>query len=53
MESLYLLIPLSIVVMLALIGVFAWAMARGQFDDLEHQGAVIFEESEQQSLREP
>ena len=53
MESLYLLIPLSIVIMLALIGVFAWAMAQGQFDDLEHQGSVILEEPEQQSLREP
>lgn len=35
MESLYLLIPLSVVLVLAIGAVFWWALASGQFDDLE------------------
>lgn len=43
MEILYLLIPLSVVLVMFIIGALAWAMNRGQFDDLEHQGELIFE----------
>jgi len=35
METLYLLIPLSVVLVLAIGAVFWWALASGQFDDLE------------------
>jgi cbb3-type cytochrome oxidase maturation protein len=35
MEALYLLIPLSVVLVLAIGAVFWWALASGQFDDLE------------------
>ncbi len=35
MESLYLLIPLSVVLVLAIGAVFWWALASGQFEDLE------------------
>jgi len=35
METLYLLIPLSVVLVLAIGGLFWWALASGQFDDLE------------------
>ena len=38
MESLYLLLPLSVLLVLALIGLFAWALNGGQFDDLEREG---------------
>jgi cbb3-type cytochrome oxidase maturation protein len=41
MESLYLLIPISAVLVLAILGVFAWAVNRGQFEDLEHEGERI------------
>ncbi len=41
MESLYLLIPLSAGLVLAIIGVFGWALHRGQFDDLEQEGDRI------------
>jgi cbb3-type cytochrome oxidase maturation protein len=41
MDSLYLLIPFSVVVVLALIAVFAWALFGGQFDDLEREGGRI------------
>lgn len=38
MESLYLLLPMSVLLVLAVIGVFAWALHSGQFDDLEREG---------------
>ena len=41
MDILYLLIPLSVVLVLLVIGVFAWALHRGQFDDLDDEGARI------------
>lgn len=43
MDILYLLIPLSAVLVLAILGVFAWALEGGQFDDLEQQGALILD----------
>jgi len=49
MDILYLLIPLSAVLVLGILGVFAWALHGGQFDDLEHQGALILE-GEQESI---
>jgi cbb3-type cytochrome oxidase maturation protein len=41
MESLYVLIPLSALLVLLIIGVFGWAVNRGQFDDLEREGERI------------
>jgi cbb3-type cytochrome oxidase maturation protein len=41
MDILYLLIPLSAVLVLAILGVFAWALHGGQFDDLEQHGEQI------------
>jgi len=43
MDILYLLIPLSASLVLGLIGLFAWALHSGQFDDLEQQGQLIFD----------
>jgi cbb3-type cytochrome oxidase maturation protein len=43
MEVLYLLIPLSAVLVLAIIGVFGWALQRGQFEDLEREGWRILD----------
>jgi cbb3-type cytochrome oxidase maturation protein len=41
MDILYLLIPLSAVLVLGILAVFAWALDRGQFDDLERHGQEI------------
>lgn len=41
MESLYLLIPLSALLVLLILGIFGWAVFRGQFDDLEREGERI------------
>ena len=46
MESLYLLLPMSVLLVLALIGLFAWALHSGQFDDLEREGRRVLEEEE-------
>ena len=41
MESLYLLIPLSVLLVLGLVAMFGWALFGGQFDDLEREGNRI------------
>jgi cbb3-type cytochrome oxidase maturation protein len=48
LDILYLLIPLSSVLVLAIVGVFAWALSKGQFDDLEREGARILDEPQAQ-----
>lgn len=35
MEILYLLIPLSVVLIFLIVGIFLWAVKSGQFDDME------------------
>ncbi len=44
MESLYLLIPLSIVLVLAIAGLLAWSVLSGQFDDLDAEGRRILDD---------
>jgi cbb3-type cytochrome oxidase maturation protein len=46
MDSLYLLLPLSVLLVLALIGLFAWALHGGQFDDLEREGWRVLDGAE-------
>lgn len=41
MESLYLLIPLSLLLVLCIAGILYWAVKSGQFDDLEGPGHAI------------
>jgi cbb3-type cytochrome oxidase maturation protein len=43
MTSMYLLIPLSALLVLLIIGVFGWALHKGQFDDLDREGERILE----------
>jgi len=50
MDILYLLIPLSSVLVLGIVGVFAWALYRNQFDDLEHEGQRILLDEPQGSV---
>ena len=45
MDILYLLIPLSTVMVLAILGIFAWALHGGQFDELESEGERILSEA--------
>ncbi len=43
MDILFLLVPLSVLLVLVLLGVFAWALHGGQFDDLGREGERILE----------
>jgi len=44
MDILFLLIPFSVVLALVILGGLWWAVERGQFDDVEHEGVRILEE---------
>ncbi len=46
MEIVYLLIPLSVILVLIIVAVLARALSQGQFEDLEHQGEIIFDATE-------
>ena len=41
MDVLYLLIPLSVLIVFGVIGVFWWALQSGQFDSVEREGERI------------
>lgn len=46
MDILYLLIPLSAVLVLGIVGVFGWAVHAGQFEDLEDEaGRTLAEDA--------
>ena len=44
MEVLYLLIPMSVLLVFGLMALFRWALDAGQFDDLEREGERILVE---------
>ncbi|MDO8888947.1 MAG: cbb3-type cytochrome oxidase assembly protein CcoS [Hydrogenophaga sp.] len=41
MDVLYLLIPLSVLLVFGIIGLFWWALQSGQFDNIEREGERI------------
>lgn len=41
MDILFLLVPLSVVLVLVIMALFAWALNSGQFDDVEREGERI------------
>lgn len=53
MESLYLLLPLSVLLVLGLIALFAWALQGGQFDDLEREGRRVLDEDAAPAAQSP
>ena len=44
MDVLYLLIPLSVLLVLLIVGIFGWAINNGQLEDLEREGGRILED---------
>lgn len=44
MDILYMLIPLSVVLVLMILGVLWWAIYTGQLEDLEEEGERILHE---------
>tara|TARA_Y100001956_G_scaffold82010_1_gene101346 strand:+ start:3018 stop:3188 length:171 start_codon:yes stop_codon:yes gene_type:complete len=50
MESLYILIPIAIVLVCVAVAVFLWAVKSEQFEDLERQGHnILFDEDDKES----
>ena len=41
MDILFLLVPMSVLIVFALMALFRWALGAGQFDDLEREGERI------------
>ena len=41
MDILYLLVPISVLLVFGLMALFGWALGAGQFDDLEREGERI------------
>ena len=46
MESLYLLIPLSVVLVLLIGGILVWAVMSGQFAELDDVGKKVLDDDE-------
>jgi cbb3-type cytochrome oxidase maturation protein len=53
MDILYMLVPLSVVLVLAIVGVLAWSVRSGQFDDVEQEGERILEDDDSPGNRPP
>jgi cbb3-type cytochrome oxidase maturation protein len=45
-ESLYLLIPLSVVLVLLIGGILVWAVMSGQFEELDDIGKKVLDDDE-------
>lgn len=50
MDVIYLLVPVSLVLVTVIAAGFVWANRTGQFDDLERHGRDIFLEADQPPL---
>ena len=44
MDVLFLLVPMSVLLVFALMALFRWALGAGQFDDLEREGERILDD---------
>lgn len=53
MESLYLLIPIALVITFIAVKAFFWAVKSGQYDDLDAEGRRILFDDETVKNREP
>jgi cbb3-type cytochrome oxidase maturation protein len=49
MDILYLLIPVSVIIVFAIGVVFWWAISAGQFDDLDREGESVVEDRDSES----
>lgn len=53
MESLYFMIPVSIIFVILAVGLYFWAVKSGQYDDLDLEGQRIFFEPEPTAATPP
>lgn len=47
MDSLYLLIPLSLLIVLGIGAVLVWSVMSGQFEDIEREGSRVLDDDEE------
>jgi len=47
MDVLFILVPLSVVLVIAILVIFAWALRNGQLDDLEREGIRILKDDQE------
>lgn len=52
MDIVYLLVPLSVVLVFLIVGALAWSIQRNQFEDLERQGERILDDDVQDSVQD-
>ena len=54
MNILFILVPLSVLLALAVMGVLAWAVWSGQFEDMEREGErILQDDTEKKALKSP
>lgn len=53
MEILYILVPLSIIIVAVAIGIFGWAVKSGQYDDLEGPAHSILYDDDKDMIPGP
>jgi cbb3-type cytochrome oxidase maturation protein len=53
MDILFLLVPLSVLLALAVMALLAWAVWSGQFEDIEKEGQRILQDEGQQNMQVP
>ena len=46
MDILFLLVPVSVLLALGVVGLLAWAVWSGQFEDVESEGQRIFQDAD-------
>lgn len=51
MEILYVLIPVSVLLVLAILAVLGWAVNSGQFEDIDQEGLRILQADEPKDQR--
>jgi len=47
MDVLYLLVPLSVLLVFGIVGVLAWSVWNGQFEDIEREGERILHDDDE------
>ena len=52
MDVLFLLVPLSVLLALGVMGLLAWAVWSGQFEDMEQEGQRIFQDDVEKSRQQ-
>jgi cbb3-type cytochrome oxidase maturation protein len=53
MDILFLLVPLSVILVFAIVGVFWWSLQNGQFDNLESPASDILDDLDAASPPKP